>query len=388
MIRGRNKRTQYIVMRKVCLIFTVIIIFIPSIIFSQSIDCKEARNECLKQAEDNYNWATASCMISEPFYEEYCRSIEDTSLLCVDNQMKRCKKEALEEYQQSTEACNKSYKNCRKGDIFGVITFDIQYDTSKGSEEDSSEYWVGKAYVMISGFWKYQPKESLVHPKEYVKNYKPDGVWLHATFEEAYMTKYPDEQCPIKLLEYYEGGGGRLLTVDKNVDIPMNPLGRFVKFELPEPLPSMWKYAERAKSLHPKYKKQFPPDFDMKDEDIEEAKEELKKFGSLKFYEVGHIGVEIPIKGKELDEEKCKYKPSTLHVRFGKFLLVDDIKIGGAMQGSKSWEIWGIISELGRDDRTITFELDNKTGEFMTPDKCDSKCAGRINVRWRFQEIK
>lgn len=124
------------------------------------------------------------------------------------------------------------------------------------------------------------------------------------------------------------------------------------------------------------------------------AKEELKKFGSLNFYEVGHIGVEIPIKGKELEESKCKYKPSTLHVRFGKFLLIDDIKPGGVMQGSKSWEIWGRGPwQSTRNDRWVNeqeigFELDNKTGEDVFPDKCEAKCDGRINVRWRFQEIK
>ncbi len=58
------------------------------------------------------------------------------------------------------------------------------------------------------------------------------------------------------------------------------------------------------------------------------------------------------------------------------------------MHGSKSWEILGIQDVYVGDDRTIEFELDNKTGEIMSPYKCEGKCAGRINVRWRFQEIK
>ncbi len=88
---------------------------------------------------------------------------------------------------------------------------------------------------------------------------------MYAKFEEATKTNYPEgcdpeKNCPPvcpRLIAYYKGGGGRLLTVDKNVDFPMQPLGRFVKYELPEPLPSQWKYAEKLKSLPPKYKKNF-----------------------------------------------------------------------------------------------------------------------------------
>lgn len=154
------------VIKKLQFIFTILILFIPALTFSQSTKCKEARNECLRQVEESYTQMISACLISEPFYEEDCRSIGDTSLRCVDSKMEMCKKEAFEEYHKSTDACNKSYKNCRKGDIFGVISVDIQYDTSKIDEDP---YKVGNAYVMISGFWKYQPKESLGYPKEYIK---------------------------------------------------------------------------------------------------------------------------------------------------------------------------------------------------------------------------
>lgn len=104
----------------------------------------------------------------------------------------------------------------------------------------------------------------------------------------------------------------------------------------------------------------------------------------------------VSIEGKKRAGDRppeCqKYVPAIYKVRFGKFLFSDNIKTGGEMSGSESWE------SCGNDAiETISFEIEKdkisvSEGEspIKRPGKHEGECRnlkGSLRVKWKFNMI-
>ena len=159
--------------------------------------------------------------------------------------------------------------------------------------------------------------------------------------------------------------------------MPMNPLGRLVMVVVPAKSPFL-KIPEAKKLVTP-----------------------------VSYYEVGNIGKEIIIRGKQRLASYCpecfQYVPVINRVRFGKFLIGDDLKYTTSMKGFESWESCHFIdrSGVGKGEvqTVIDFFIDKKSMSVATrgypkyspsPKKssCDSHSNSRIQVRWEFNELK
>jgi len=287
------------------IVFAYFLLKIPSIAFAS---CDQALKDCTSEIEKQYEdcakiSAPALAMLTCYWGKGYKPNSWDY-MKCEEEIIKQIREECKKQYRKSTDACYLNYKKCRKGDIFGKIWMEISWASSK---EDNPIH-EGSAYFTIMGFWKYKPEES----NEYVKNYRPEGLQMMTRFEEKTNEKYPDNKCP-SLLYNYHGGGGGVLMVDPNVDYQLNPLGRLFIVNMPSK-PSK----EAAKFLPEEIKKLYGP-----------------------FYKVGYgPGKEIEIEGIEKSDHKYPkclyYKKSKIKVKFGEFLISDDLKMGN-MSGSESW---------------------------------------------------
>lgn len=358
-----------------CSALFFIIFFIPFHVFAQQPQCKDILNRCINVNEAQYNNCTKSCKSDDIdiVYGLICEILgykagSSKWYECIDKETKECLKECKKYYNEGTEFCYESNKKCRKGDIFGHIHMSISYV----SDQSESTFITGSASFNILGFWKFQTKES----NEYIKNYRPENLQIIALLREraiAQNDEYP--YCP-KLLWNFQGGVASGLSVETNVDYQQNPLGRFVLYNLPKP--SKFAPKDIAKIVSP-------------------------------FYQVGSLGTIVSINGRKRAGDsppQCfKYNPAIYKVRFGKFLISDNIKTSGEMSGSESWESCGNDAiEMGADESgnhiaTISFEIEKdkismSEGEshIKWPGKHEGRCRdnlkGNIRVQWKFNVIK
>ncbi len=344
--------------------FLYLSLIVPSIIFAS---CDQSLKDCTLEAEKWYSFCLGVLKADIPLhceakgYKPYSKDYIKCEKDLTNNVIRNCRKQ----YRESTDLCYSTYKkSCRKGDIFGKVRMEVS-----SVQDDASSHRKGEGSFTIMGFWKYKPEES----NELVKNYRPEGLQMMGLFEEKVNEKNPDEGCS-PLLWQYQGGGASVLMVDPNVDYQNNPLGRLTIYNMP--------------SKPPKEVAKFLP------------KDIAKLYGP--FYKVGFgLGRVIEIEGKERVDnqypECLSYKKSIIKVRFGEFLISDDLKMGG-MSGSESWISCGILSDkyVG-DDRSIDFEIskdkvtisEEGKPQYFPPSEsgCD-KSISKIKVYWKFHLIK
>ncbi|WP_297211757.1 MULTISPECIES: hypothetical protein [Thermodesulfovibrio] len=337
--------------RRLVLIFLMFFIITPSIAFSEKINCKEALNKCRKENEEWYKMRAIFCQYSRTeYFSELCRSAGENSSKCIEQHIDRCKKEYLEDYRQSIKACDSMNRKCKKGDIFGIITCQINYDESK--RKSTNLYRFGNTFVMISGFWKFQREES----NRLYENYRPDELWISLSFAEERRNNLPNKGCP-KLISYYQGGLSRIFTIDRKFDLTMHPLGRFIK--------------------------NF--DFSKELELTNENKKELAK--NRGFYSVYKNGTLISIDGKEqvgTNFPECnKYRNDSINIIIGGFSIRDIIKKGSKMEGFKSVE----LSSIPPFNPSMELSCGYDYFQERTLRCPEGGCEGKTNIKWKFYEI-
>jgi hypothetical protein len=356
-------------------------LLVPQTVMPQEIKCKDMKDRCIRTVEQQYQDCFAACKAAD--WDVFCLDISDSLKFqeCRETNIKSCNQECTKEYQQYNNFCYDAYKQCRKGDVFGKVTMDISYE----HDVCSAPYVSGTASFTILGFWKYQPGES----NEYVKNYRPNYLHLMGLLTESTMVH--NEECPHltphrhgcpTLLSHFVGGGGAVLSVSPNVDMPNNPLGRLVLFDFPS---KIFKSKHVPQSVRP-----------------------------TPLYRVGHLGEEIRLMGMERPDGDCppdsrdyscfcpKYGPAVYKVRFGKFLISADLKSKKEMSGSESWESCGnAIEKTGgtksfEHEATLSFSIqkDSLSGESdYDPKKKEmgedcSTMKSKITVQWDFSVIR
>lgn len=359
----------------IVLLFYIALLLIPPEVFAQKITCKEMYERCITTLENEYKECIER-VCDEVFTGTTCDALDikpaSKYYECLERESKSCRQTCYNEYYfKGKDFCHESLKKCRRGDVFGSVTMDISFEGNICRRPFSD----GDASFTIIGLWKFQPKES----DQYVKSYRPDNLQMMGRFNKRTLmdnhdcpTLSPHEHvCPL-LISYFYGGGGTILTVDPNIDIALNPLGRLVIMNFPSNL---------------KRPKEFPSQI-------------------APFYEVGHTGSIINIHGKERPSDDCppnsdclcpEYGPSTYKVRFGKFLISDDLKPDGEMSGSESWEACGNAIQATtktKNERVadIHFSINKKSlakkpqydpKKKSQNEQC-STTSNSIKIRWKF----
>jgi len=144
------------------IVFAYFLLIIPSIIFAS---CDQALKDCTSEVEKQYEdcakiSAPALAMLT-CYWEKGYKPGSWDYMKCEEEIIKKVREECKKQYQKYTDNCYSTYKNCRKGDIFGIIHISFK----EKSDTCSSPYIERNGSSTIVGIWKYQISESYGYAK-------------------------------------------------------------------------------------------------------------------------------------------------------------------------------------------------------------------------------
>jgi len=331
--------------------FAYFLLVIPSIAFES---CDEALKDCTSEAD---KWDSLCIEVKKAGIDFNCESDgykpgSMDYLKCKEDYTKNILKNCRELYRKNTDACYSAYKNCRKGDIFGIIHLSFK---EKG-DVCSSAYIERNGSSTIVGIWKYQPSESY----GYVQSFRPDNPQIIYNYYETAVEH--SENCPpltphshdCPLLEWrLQDGSAKILVLDPRFD---GPGSRFQIYNIPN-------------------------------------------IG--KIYTVSNPGMPVEIKGEKREgrsrPECLRYKNYSRRISVGGFGIFDNVLPNGEMRGSGSWKSCGhpfqheIGFGIGKDSSKL-FKGKYSPPKYSPPEgSCPSGSLQEdvfIQVNWRFYLIK
>lgn len=312
--------------------------------------CDQFLKECISNSEGYYK----ECLDNKILADFKCKSMgykpySKDFRMCVDDITNYWEKECRKNYHQHTENCYKTYKNCRKGDVLGIVHISFR---EKGNI-CSSPYKEREGSYTLVGIWKKQTSESY----GYIQSFKPENLQIVYNYNETALEHNENcpslmphqHECPIILWEIKDGSA-KGYPLDSPFD---GPASRIQIYSMP--------------NMGPIYRAALP-------------------------------GMAVSVEGKK---HKGNSPPDCFQsvnysrqISVGSFSISDDVLPNGDMKGSESWKSCGhpfqdkIGFGIGRD------KLSSKAGkkkDTHSPSKYESCPSGEevlINTNWKFYLIK
>ncbi len=326
-------------------IFTIILSF--NLYAQQS--CDETLKECLSISEKTYR----ECLDNKALAEFRCKSMgykpySKDFTFCVDSINSYWDKECKKNYHQYTESCYKLQKNCKKGDIVGIINVSFK----EKSNICASPYIESQGSYTLLGFWKYESSESY----GFIKSFKPQEPQIFYNFNEtalqhneycSSLTQHTHD-CPILLWELQDSSA-KIYALDTRYDGPASRL-----------------------QIH-----------------------SIPNMGQI--YRASLPGMVVNITGKKRKGNNppycMQYDNYSRQISVGSFSISDNLLPNGEMKGSQSWKSCGhpfrdkMGFGIGKDRLSSKSEAKNKYSP-RKEDICPTGEEVLINASWKFYLIR